>query len=241
MYPDSDSLAFVYSKYYKLFFHYHPNPKNALMIGGGAYSVPKYFQKAYPQLDLDVVEIDPALTEISKKEFRFQPSKKVKTFHNDGRIFLNQNRKKYDVIMGDAYRSLFSIPFHLVSVEAFQKMKNSLTEDGVLIINILSPLEGGNQDLLFAMLKTCHLVFPKVKVFKPNADVANHKVQNLMLVCFNKANPFQAEKISPEMAQMLSQEVNMNKAELEKGLVLSDDFSPVEHFAEKMLSDYFKR
>ncbi len=241
MYKDSDSLAFVYSRFYKLMFYFHPNPQNTLLIGGGAYSVPKYFQKANPGLKMDVVEIDPALTRIAEKDFRFRPDERTIPIHADGRIYLNQTTKKYDVIMGDAYRSLFSIPFHLVSVEAMRKMHEALTKEGILIINILSPVAGPHRDLLRAMVKTCGLVFPSVRVFKPNQATPDGQVQNLMLVCQKTPKGYQAPAVSEEIRQMLAQEVPASNIEAGQGMVLTDDFAPVEHFAEEMLSDYFNK
>jgi len=240
MYLDnSDSLVFLYSRFYKLMFHFHPKPENTLLIGGGAYSVPKYFQRVYPSLKMDVIEIDPALTEIAEKEFEFHPNQTTVPIHEDGRIFLNHNEKKYDVIMGDAYRSLFSIPFHLVSKEAMEKMQASLTKDGILMINILSPVTGPNRDLLQSMVKTCRSVFPSVRAFKPMVTAPNDRVQNLMLVCSNQKNGFEASAPSAEIKNMLAQEIDLQKIGVEEGIVLSDDFAPVEHYAEKMLSNYF--
>jgi spermidine synthase len=188
-----------------------------------------------------VVEIDPALTRMAETDFRFKPDARTVPIHADGRIYLNQTTKKYDVIMGDAYRSLFSIPFHLVSVEAVQKMFDALNEDGILIINILSPVEGPHRDLLQSMVKTCGFVFPRIRVFKPNREMPDRQVQNLMLVCQKTERGYEAAYTSPEIRKMLSQEVPVSKIEAWQGMVLTDDFAPVEHFAEEMLSDYFKK
>ena len=241
MYLDSDSLAFIYSRFYKLMYHYHPKPEKTLLIGGGAYSVPKFFVGTNPRLSMDVLEIDPALTRIAERDFRLKTSGRLQAIHEDGRIFLNHNQKKYDVIMGDAYRSLFSIPFHMVSLEAMEKMKASLAPGGILMINILSPIEGPNRDLLQSMLQTCGKVFPLVKAFKPRSHEPDTKVQNIMLVCFLEPQPYQNPVASPEIQAMLKQEINLSKVDTGSGIVLTDDFAPVEHYAEKMLSHYFVR
>ena len=239
MYLDSDSLAFVYSRFYKMMFYYHPNPVNTLLVGGGAYSVPKYFQKAYPQMKMDVLEIDPALTRIAEEKFRFTPNAQVVPIHEDGRIYLNHNIKKYDVIMGDAYRSLFSIPFHLVSKEAMQQTANALTDNGVLMINILSPVTGSNRDLLQSITKTCRAVFPKVLAFKPRTDLPADLVQNIMIVCLKSPKPIENRAVSEEIKYMLAQQIDLDKEVADAGIVLTDDYAPVEHYAEKMLKSYF--
>ena len=241
MYPDSDSLAFVYYRFYKLMFQFHPNPMNTLLIGGGAYSVPKYFQKVHPKMKMDVLEIDPALTDIAQKEFRLKPDERIVPIHEDGRIFLNHNQKKYDVILGDAYRSLFSIPFHLVSKEAMERMSASLTPEGVLLINILSPVAGPNRELLHSMVKTCREVFPVVKAFKPRKNTPAERVQNIMLVCTMNNPAYKAPTVSAEIQEMLAQEVDLSDIGKNEGIVLLDNFAPVEHYAENMLSTYFQK
>jgi spermidine synthase len=239
MYLDSDSLAFVYSRFYKLMFHFHPNPQNTLLIGGGAYSVPKYFHQVHPEMHMDVLEIDPALTEIARKDFRLKTDERLVPIHEDGRIFLNKNKKQYDVIMGDAYRSLFNIPFHLVTQEAMEKMATSLKPDGILMVNILSPVTGPNRDLLQSMIRTCKAVFPEVKAFKPRVKESPDRVQNIMLVCAKQTPMYSGSKVSPEIQSMLAQEIDLKTVGFENGLVLRDDYAPVEHYAEKMLRSYF--
>ena len=241
MYLDSDSLAFPYSKFYKLIYHFSPNPETALLIGGGAYSVPKYFQAHDPDLQMDVLEIDPALTRIAEEEFNFRRDGKKIPIHEDGRIFLNQNKKKYDAILGDAYQSLFSIPFHLVSEEAMKGMRESLSDNGVLIINILCQVKGENRDLLHSMVKTCRSIFPYVRAFKPRTDLGAERVQNIMIVCMKTPKPALPAAISPETAWMLQQEIDLSDVGTDQGIVLRDDFAPVEHYAEKLLDTYYRK
>lgn len=239
-YLNSDSLAFGYMRFYKLMYHFVPGVKNTLLIGGGACSLPKYFQKRDPALNMDILEIDPALTKIAMDEFGFRPDVHKVPIHEDGRIFLNQNQKKYDAILGDAYRSLFSIPFHLVSEEAMQTMFNALNDDGVLLINMLSPVEGPNRDLLHSMVKTCRRVFPVVRAFRPRPEMAKEHVQSIMLLCRKNTGEV-SRKPSPEMAAMLAQEVDLSDVGRKEGIVLSDDFAPVEHYAENLLDIYFQK
>jgi spermidine synthase len=65
----------------------------------------------------------------------------MQIFHADGRVFLNQNKKIYDVIFGDAFTSWYSVPYQLATREAVQKKYESLSESGVVILNIISSIE----------------------------------------------------------------------------------------------------
>lgn len=46
-------------------------PSNALFIGLGAGSMPKYFSRYYPDVTLDIVEIDPEMLHVAQKFFHF--------------------------------------------------------------------------------------------------------------------------------------------------------------------------
>jgi hypothetical protein len=87
MFLDVDSdLVYPYSKYYRLADFFNPHIKNALMIGGGAYSYPKDFLKKHPEARLDVVEIDPGVTALAQQYFNLKPSAQLHIYHEDGRF-----------------------------------------------------------------------------------------------------------------------------------------------------------
>ena len=68
-FPDSDELVYDYANYYHLIRHFKPDFQKTLMIGGAGYSFPKDYLKKYPNAKMDVVEIDPQMTEIAKNIF----------------------------------------------------------------------------------------------------------------------------------------------------------------------------
>jgi len=121
MFLDSDELVNEYTKYYHLAKHFNPNFKKTLMLGGAGYSYPKDFLHKYPGATIDVVEIDPKVTELAKKYFKLEESPRLTIYHEDGRVFLNKTQGKYDVIFGDAFSSLHSLPYQLTTIEAVQK------------------------------------------------------------------------------------------------------------------------
>ena len=97
------------------------------MIGGAGYSYPKEYLKTYPNAKMDVVEIDPQMTEIAKKYFRLKENPHLKIIHEDGRIFLNRaESQQYDAVLMDAFSSLFSVPFQLTTIEAVEQISRVL-------------------------------------------------------------------------------------------------------------------
>ena len=53
----------------------------------------------------------------------------------DGRAYLQAEDQKYDVIMVDAYQDI-TIPFQMSSEEFFSMVKEHLTDDGVMVVNM---------------------------------------------------------------------------------------------------------
>jgi len=150
MFLDNDELVFEVLKYYRLAEHFNPGFKKSLMIGGSGYSFPKDYLKKFPLSELDVVEIDPKLTELAKEHFKLKQNQRLKIYHEDGRTFLNRTQNKYDVVYMDAYKSLITIPYQLTTKEAIQKIYNVLNNNGVVFANIISAIGGKNNLFLQA-------------------------------------------------------------------------------------------
>ncbi len=233
MYLDSDKLAADYTKYFKLIKHFNPDFKKSLMIGGAAYSFPKYYIKNYPDANLDVVEIDPGLTKLAKKYFRLKPNERLNIIHEDGRIYLNENKKKYDAIMVDVFKSYYSVPFHLTTYQTLKKIYNSLNDNGVLITNIISCLQGEKGKFLQAEYKTYKKVFPQVYLFPVNYPDKPKEVQNIIIVALksNKKPSFTSDNT----------EINEYLKHLWKGKIsskipiLTDDYAPVDYYNSKII------
>ena len=66
----------------------------------------------------------------------------IKTYWGDARQFveLNQDKKEYDLIFGDAFND-FSVPWHLTTLEFNQKLKKMMSPSGVYMINIIDAYE----------------------------------------------------------------------------------------------------
>jgi spermidine synthase len=226
---DSDEPAFEYSRYYHLARHFKSGFRDALVIGGAGYSVPKDFLRRYPDVKIDVVEIDPQMTAIARRFFRLTDNSRLSIVHDDGRTFLGRSAAgKYDVIMMDAYGSLFSVPYQLTTVEAVREMSRSLRDDGVMIFNVGSAITGRGSQFLQAELATFHEVFPQVFVFKVHAEYPDDRLQNLMVVATRSVETPILSSTDPELAALLSQRYT---TEIPISVpALTDDLAPVEYY-----------
>ncbi len=227
MYLESSELALNYAKYYHLMRHFNPTFQKTLIIGGAAYSFPKEYLQIYPSKQIDVVEIDPQMTEAARKYFNLQDNPNLQIFHADGRVFLNQNTTKYDVILIDAFTSIYSVPFQLTTVEAVREMEKSLTENGIIIVNLISAFEGEGAKFLQSEVKTYQEIFPQVIVFKAKAEKPDNIPQNAILIA-TKASDLKFESNDELISTLLK---NRYDKPLDLSLpILTDDLAPVEYY-----------
>jgi len=144
MYLDNTSeSSFLYTYYFHLGFLFNPDIKDILFIGGGGLSAPKKFLKDYKDVNIDVVELDPKVVEVAKEYFEVEENKRLNIFIGDGRQFLLKTNKKYDLIVLDAYSGSY-VPFHLMTLEFFNLINDRLNENGVVMSNLITSLNGNS-------------------------------------------------------------------------------------------------
>jgi len=224
----TNDLVFNYTKFYRLFSYFVPNPSNVLMIGGCAYTYPRDFIKNYPDAKMDVVEIDPGMTAVARKYFRLSDEKNLAIYHQDARIYLNENKKKYDVIFGDAFNSASAIPFQLTTKEAVIKEHAALNDRGVIMVNIISAIEGEKGKFARAEYATYKKIFPQVFLFAVQNIKDGSETQNIMLVALKSEKISKWESHDKEIDGFLSQV--WKKPIANDVPVLTDDFAPVEYY-----------
>jgi spermidine synthase len=240
MFLDGDGLVFEVLKYYHLIKHFNPGFQSSLMIGGSGYAFPKDYLSKYPEATMDVVEIDPELTNMAYRYFELPHDPRLRIFHEDGRTFINREENKYDAFFMDAYKSMITVPFQLTTKEAIQKIYNILNDDGVVLANLISTLSHKNNAFLRAELATYKSVFPQVYLFavqypNPNEKEKEH-FQNFMLVGLKSGIKPPLSSENEELNKFLSHIVKIN---IEDDLpILTDDCAPVEYYTSKALDKY---
>lgn len=226
---DPAELIFEYTKMYRLAEHFIPNLSRALLIGGGGYSYAKNFLEQFPQGHLDVVELDPGLTALARKYFALPRDPRISISHEDARLFVNRSVESYDVIIGDAFRSTYSIPHHLTTLEAVQRYHAILSDDGVMLLNVIGSLEGAGSAFVGAEFRTFKEIFPYVYLFPIN-PLNSVSIQNILLVASKQE--LSLESTDPEMAGYLDR---FWTKPAPSGILLTDEFAPVEQYLAKSL------
>lgn len=219
----TNEMGAEYLKFYDLFEYFNKDAKSTLLIGGAAYTYPMHYLNRYQDKTIEVVEIDDKMTKIAQKEFGLNlEDKRLKVHTQDGRSFFNYSKNKYDVILIDAFKGL-NVPFELTTYEALSNAKNLLNDNGVVITNIISALEGKDSDLAKYEYATYKAVFDDVKLYYVKDYRDKEEKQNLILVGIKGNVNINDEKYS-EYEKLLSNEIT--DFYTDKNIV-TDDFAPV--------------
>lgn len=175
------------------------NELNILVLGNGTGTYATQCTRYFENVNISGVEIDQKITDLAVQYFELPESVEVTTY--DGRAYLNTIQEKYDVIMVDAYQDI-TIPFQMSSVEFFELVREHLTDDGVMVVNMnMRGTEEGNinQYLADTISKVFSTVYTAdvlgttnrelfasnnpamIEVFKRNTDVENNREMKTMM------------------------------------------------------------
>ena len=133
--------------------------KNVLFIGLGGGSAPKRMWRDFPDLRLQVVELDPEVVNAAYRWFELPRSPRLTVDADDGRQWLTRHRQKWDVIVIDAFYA-DSIPFHLATHEFLELVRERLSPGGVVVVNVIGAVTGEESKLLRSLTKTYRSVVP---------------------------------------------------------------------------------
>jgi len=184
-----------YTDYFNLAFLERPKIERTLFIGAGGAIGPRAFQAHRPSMAIDVVDIDPKILEIARREFFLEPSPLIRTIAMDGRMFLRKAADRYDCIVLDAFTIGGRIPFHLVTREFFQLCREKLSNDGILVMNINSAITGRLAGIFESIHQTMTTIFPNVYVFAEHRGAVPKEVsRNVILVCSKNSRRLAAEE-----------------------------------------------
>jgi len=151
----------TYSDLLHLPFLFDTEIRDVLVIGGGGGVVPTIFARAYPDVTVDVVEIDPVVVDVATNWFKLTPSDRLRVHVQDGRMFVHNTPKKFDLIILDAYTAGGRIPFHLTTREFLLDVRSRVRPNGVVLMNVISALRGPSSRLFRSEYKTFEDVFKR--------------------------------------------------------------------------------
>lgn len=160
---DPWELRLRYTRFLAVALALKPDPKRALILGLGGGSFPKRLHRDFPQLVVDVVDIDPQVLAIAKRYFQVPEDARMRLHAKDGRRFVLETDDRYDLIFLDAYNS-DTIPFHLTTKEFYRELEARLAPGGMIVSNIIGTLRGPQSGFFRAIYRTQTESFPTVYV-----------------------------------------------------------------------------
>ena len=235
---DPTGLALPYTRFFALGPALVPDARRVLMLGGGAYSVPRWLLAGRSALDadalrLDVVELDPGMTQVTRDYFGLVDDPRLRIVHEDARTFCNRNTEPYDLVFVDVFGSCYAIPFHAGTVEAAGAMRRAVGDRGALVMNVIASLDGEAGKLFQSIHAALSLHFAEIHVFAVTDPADPDLIQNLMLVALPAKRPDLAGILAgsskdPALAAFLASRVTAPVPAIPP---LRDDFAPVERYS----------
>ena len=170
---------------------YRPQTKRVLHIGLGGGSIPKRMWRDFPELQLDVVELDKEVVTVARRFFALPDDPRLDVHVDDGRQYLLTTDETFDMIVIDAFFS-DSIPAHLATREFVELAKSRLARGGAVVMNIIGAMDGEQSKLFRAIYRTYAEQFPTLFVHpvddEPGPD-DDDQVRNIVLVATDGPRP----------------------------------------------------
>ena len=203
---------------------YTPEIRSALCVGLGVGIVPMRF--AEQGVAVDVVEINPAVVTVARDYFDCRPELFRQLELTDARYFLNQTTNRYDTIILDAFLG-DSSPVHLMTREAFESMHRLLQPNGTLVINCFVEFRPARDFFGTSLNQTLRSVFRGVRVHSAGGG-------NVFFVASDREDlrPLRTpdfDRVHPSVRrQAVAAYGGIVEPNLKRGMILTDDFNPVE-------------
>lgn len=156
-------------------------PERLLLIGGGTYTLPSALLIALPDIKIDVVEINRAMDDIARRFFGYQPSSRLEIFHQDGKEFLKNTDRMYDMVIIDAFTHL-SIPTELSGNATAKLIHARLSKRGLMAINIISAYLGRASAAIAAHEDVYKPLYKKIFVYPADNEISLWSSQNFIMI-----------------------------------------------------------
>ncbi|MDR3358781.1 MAG: fused MFS/spermidine synthase [Desulfovibrio sp.] len=239
---DPTALYCEYTRYIALAGPLFPGFRRVLVLGGGGYSIPRWLLakgNAPEDLEVDVVELDPGMTRVTRDYFSLPDSPRLRVHHEDARRFLNRNAAVWDIIFVDVFNSWYSVPFQMGTGEAALALRRATAPRGAVMMNVISAFSGEKGALFQAIHANLKNVFAEVHVFAVDPQSGPDEAQNLLLLALPEKRPDLAEIFAGPHAALPDAVRRMLRTRITRPIAgvaaLSDDFAPVERYAQKLL------
>lgn len=192
-----NELVFPYTKGFARVTELAPAKRKVLMLGGGAFSFPKYFVSHYPDSAMDVVELHEEIYNIALDYFfldelfetyRLRESGRLKVHIGDAFAFVRSCRQQYDLIFNDTYHGI-KPDFRVLAYDTTAEIKKCLTPSGIYIINLIGSMAGSMSMQTLLSKEILGQLFSHVEVVPIEPFRRPEERQNLLLLASDAPLP----------------------------------------------------
>jgi spermidine synthase len=178
---DATYLSFTYTAWYgDALAGTFPDgrPLEALHIGAGGLTMPRWIRTLHPGSMQTVLELDPKVVEVAVSELGFVPGPDVTVLTGDARLSVSAlaadraRHGTFDVVIGDAFGGI-AVPWHLTTREFVRDLRLLLADDGVYLLNVI---DRGERGFLRAELATLAEQFAHLAVLEREDEAGGNHV-----------------------------------------------------------------
>jgi len=159
----------------------------ALHIGAGGLTMPRYLRSAHPGSEQLVLELDPLVIDVARRRLGFEPGDDVRIVTGDARRAVaglaaavrtggtrsGMPSEGFGLVIGDAFGGI-AVPWHLTTREFTEDLRTLMAPDGVYLLNVI---DHGPRAFLRSELATIRDVFSHVAVIeRADGRGGNHVV-----------------------------------------------------------------
>ncbi len=202
-------------------------PLDALHIGGGGFTFPRWIEAMHPGSTSLVLELDPTIVELVEDEMGLELTDDLRVRTGDARTgLLEQDDDTYDLVLGDAFGGL-AVPWHLTTLEFTNEVDRVMHDDGYYLINLIDypPL-----DFARAEVATLREVFEHVAIVASPEKFDAETGGNFVLVASHR--PIDGAAIDALAAARGDDDIAQVDQALDSWIegveVLTDEFAPVD-------------
>jgi len=176
-------------------------PKNILLLGGGALTLATALINSLTGSSITVVEQNKRLIDIALQYFNYSPNTRLNIVIDDAKVYVDGIDAKFDLIILDIYDD-FKIPEYFTGHEFANKLSNLLQPSSIMVTNCIAGLSKMSSRPLVKTYSSYKQAICYVRVVKAENNYPELLPQNLLILA-SKNN---------QLARYLKSydEVNMN-------------------------------
>ena len=156
-------------------------PKNILILGGGALTLAMALINNLPNSIITVVEQNKRLVSVASQYFNYLPNPRMEIVIEDARTYIDGLNAKFDLIILDIYDD-FQMPDYFISHEFANKVSGLMQPSSVMVTNCIASLVKTSSLPLIKTYDSYKQAIGHVKVVKAENDYPELIPQNLLIL-----------------------------------------------------------